>query len=421
MIIPSIDLMNGQTVQLVGGKEDSLRGDRQYGDPLPLARKFRLAGEIAVIDLDAALGKGSNAPTINGLLREARCRVGGGIRSAERAIEWLDAGAAKVILGTAAKPEILRQLPRERVIAALDANAGDVVVEGWTKSTGAKIVDRIAELRDLVGGFLVTFVEREGRMQGTNMELAAEVVKAAGKHCRVTIAGGVTTAEEIAELDRLGADAQVGMAIYTGQLDLGDAIAAPLISDRPDGLFATVVCDEAGRALGLAYSNRESLRKAVELQAGVYWSRKRGLWIKGASSGSTQKLFSIALDCDRDAIRFIVEQKGSGYCHLPQWTCFGDDRGVSRLERTLAHHCGHEAHGMTDTNSQKLLADPALLSDKIREEANGLANAKDRAEVVREAADLIYHTMVRLSKDGIAFDEVEAALDARSLRVTGRD
>ena len=133
MIVPSIDLMDGQTVQLVGGKTKVL----EAGDPRPIAEKFRLAGEIAVIDLDAALSRGSNAALIKGLLPHARCRVGGGIRSVQAAMDWLDAGAVSVILGTMAKPEILRELPRERVIAALDAVDGQVVVEGWTQGTGA--------------------------------------------------------------------------------------------------------------------------------------------------------------------------------------------------------------------------------------------------------------------------------------------
>ena len=117
MIIPSIDLMGGNAVQLVEGKEKVL----DAGDPGPIADRFGMVGEVAVIDLDAALGRGSNASVIRELLKRAPCRVGGGIRDAGAAIRWLDAGARKVILGTAARPEILRELPRERVIAALDA------------------------------------------------------------------------------------------------------------------------------------------------------------------------------------------------------------------------------------------------------------------------------------------------------------
>ena len=117
MIIPSIDLMNGQAVQLIGGKEKSL----DAGDPRPIARRFARAGEVAVIDLDAALGRGDNRDLIKQLLAIAPCRVGGGIRDIETARQWLDAGAVKVILGTKAIPEILEKLPRDRVMAALDA------------------------------------------------------------------------------------------------------------------------------------------------------------------------------------------------------------------------------------------------------------------------------------------------------------
>lgn len=415
MIVPSIDLQDGRTVQLVGGETMAL----EAGDPLPIAERFAVAGEIAVIDLDAAMGRGSNAALIERLLDAGfACRVGGGIRDLATARRWLDRGAAKVILGTAARPELLRELPRERVIAALDARHGEVVVEGWRKGTGRGILERIAELRDFVGGFLVTFVEREGRLGGTDLTLAEAVVRAAGPGCRVTIAGGVTTPEEIATLDRLGADAQVGMALYTGRLDLADAIAAPLRSDRPDGLFPTVVADERGIALGLAWSSRDSLREAVRRRAGVYQSRSRGLWVKGETSGATQELLRIDLDCDRDALRFLVRQKGPGFCHLERFSCFGDAEGLARLEATLAARVASPPAG---SYTARLLADPALLAAKLREEADELARAECREDVVWEAADLLYFALVKLAAAGIRLAEVERHLDRRARKVTRRD
>src|SRR5690606_9164397 len=153
-----------------------------------------------------------------------------------------------------------------------------VVVEGWQKGTGRGVLERIAELRELVGGFLVTFVEREGRLQGTDLDFARQIREAAG-NVAVTVAGGVTTPEEVAALDRLHCDAQVGMALYKGQLGLAEAFTAPLRSDRADGLWPTVVVDERGTALGLVYSDLESLRAALEHGQGVYHSRSRGLWV----------------------------------------------------------------------------------------------------------------------------------------------
>lgn len=412
MIVPSIDIMGGQAVQLIGGHERAI----DAGDPRPIAERFRAAGEIAVVDLDAAMGHGSNAPSIRELIGIAPCRVGGGIRDERAAIEWLDAGAAKIVLGTAAEPELLRRLPRERVIAALDAREGEVVVEGWRRGTGERILDRMRRLRTLVGGFLVTFVEREGRMGGTRMELVPELVEAAGE-ARVTIAGGVTTPEDIAALDAMGADAQVGMALYTGRMDLADAIAAPLRSDRPDGLWPTVVVDELGVALGLAYSSRESLREAVGLMRGVYHSRSRGLWVKGGTSGDVQELVRIDLDCDRDALRFTVRQAGRGFCHRGTRTCWGKTAGLAALERRVRNAAERREAG---SYTARLMADAGLLGSKLVEEASELAEAGVPAEIVHEAADLLYFAVCAMQRGGVTLADVAAELDRRALRVTRR-
>lgn len=409
MIVPSIDLMGGQAVQLIGGREHAL----DAGDPGPIARRFGIAGEVAVVDLDAALGRGSNAEMIKGLLAIAPCRVGGGIRDERTAVAWLDAGASKIVLGTAATPELLSRLPRERVIAALDAQDGRVVVEGWRRDTGVSILEQMRRLEGLVGGFLVTFVEREGRLGGTRLDLVPELV-AAAKGARVTIAGGVTTAEDVAALDAMGADAQVGMALYTDRLSLADAIAAPLKSDRPDGLWPTVVVDEAGVALGLAYSSLESLREAVGSGRGVYHSRKRGLWVKGATSGSTQELLRVGLDCDRDALRFVVRQEGAGFCHRGMRTCWGEIGGLEALEARIGGAAGSGSY------TARLLGDAGLLNSKVVEEARELAAAAAKEEVVHEAADLLYFAMVAMKRGGVGLADVCAELDRRALRVSRR-
>jgi phosphoribosyl-ATP pyrophosphohydrolase len=412
MIVPSIDVMDGHAVQLIGGKEKAI----DAGDPRPIARRFRIAGEVAVIDLDAALGRGNNRQVIEDLCQIGPCRVGGGIRDVETARRWLDAGAEKIILGTAARPEILGQLPRERLIAALDAVDGEVVVEGWQTKTGRGILERMGELRDLVGGFLVTFVEREGRLGGTRMDQVARLVEQAGR-ARLTIAGGVSTLEEIAELDRLGADAQVGMAIYSGRLDLGDCITAPLVSHRVDGLWVTAVVDEHGRALGIAYSDAESVREAVRRGVGAYRSRRRGLWVKGETSGATQLLMRIDADCDRDALRFTVRQSEPGFCHNDTWTCWGPDRGLPALARVLAERVKHAPEG---SYTRRLLDDPGLLRSKLREEAGELADATEREHVANEVADVMYFAMVAMARAGVSLADVETILDRRSLRTTRR-
>lgn len=412
MIVPSIDLMQGNAVQLVEGREKVI----DAGDPRPIADRFGRVGEIAVIDLDAALGTGDNRAVIRELLDRAPCRVGGGIRDVATAIEWLDAGARKVIMGTAAQPEILRELPRERVIAALDARQNDVVVEGWTRATGATIEDRIDELRDYVGGFLVTFVEREGRMGGLPAERVAELVERAGP-AQLTVAGGVRGTDDIAVADRAGADAQVGMALYSGAIDLAAGFAAPLRSDRPDGLWPTIVADERGGALGLVYSNLESLRAALDRGRGVYHSRSRnGLWEKGATSGNTQELVSVDVDCDRDALRFTVRQQG-GFCHTGTTTCFGNERGIAALARTVGGRINDAPAG---SYTRRLIDDPGLLASKLNEEANELIEAGTPAEAAHEAADVLYFALVAAACRGASLQDVERVLDARADRVTRR-
>lgn len=413
MLIPSIDIQDGQAVQLVGGETLAI----EAGDPLAVAEGLAVAGEIAVVDLDAALGRGDNTSVIRELCRRHPCRVGGGIRDEDAARRWLDAGARRIVLGTAARPELLARLPRERVVVALDARHGEVVVEGWRTGTGRSIADALAEVRELAGGVLITFVELEGRLGGTALEKVAALVTAAGD-ARLTIAGGITDADEIARLDALGADAQVGMALYSGRLDLADALAAPLRSDRPDGLWPTVVCDEAGRALGLAWSDAESLREAVRSRTGVYHSRSReGLWRKGASSGATQELLRVDLDCDRDALRFRVRQAAPGFCHVGTRSCWGADGGLPELARRLAALRDDAAPG---SYTARLLGDPELLASKLREEADELVRARTAAETVHEAADLLYFTLVRLVQSGVELSAVEAELDRRALQVTRR-
>ncbi|MFQ5985153.1 MAG: phosphoribosyl-ATP diphosphatase [Alphaproteobacteria bacterium] len=412
MIVPSIDLMGGHAVQLVGGREKAL----DAGDPRAIAERFRLAGEIAVVDLDAALTRGSNAEVVRELVRLAPCRVGGGIRDAETACAWLDEGAVKIVLGTAAEPDLLRRLPRERVVVALDAAAGEVVVDGWRRRTGRRVAERMKELDGLQGGFLVTFVEREGRMAGVDLARVRELVAAAGDS-RLTVAGGIVTADEVAALDRLGADAQVGMALYRGRLDLAEAISAPLTSDRPDGLWPTVVVDEQGKALGLAWSDPKSLREAVRTRHGVYHSRTRGLWVKGATSGAGQDLLRVELDCDRDALRFTVRQHGSGFCHLGTRTCWGDDRGLTVLARRL---WARRDSAPPASYTRRLLDDPGLLHAKLLEEATELAGAQAPEDAAHEAADLFYFALVKLVRAGVSLEEVEAELDRRALRVSHR-
>lgn len=221
MIIPCIDLMGGKVVQLVQGREKALEGE----PPLEMLARFAAFPEIQVIDLDAAIGTGSNEDLIELLASRAVTRIGGGVRTPERAKHLLDQGANRVIVGTAAFEEgvlaaMERAVGRERILVALDSKQGRIVIKGWREATTVTAVEVLPRFEPHCAGFLCTYVDKEGMMQGTDLEWFRQLRAATA--LELTAAGGITTIEEIRELDRLGIHAALGMTIYTGKLDLGE-------------------------------------------------------------------------------------------------------------------------------------------------------------------------------------------------------
>lgn len=410
MIIPSIDLINGKAVQLRQGKDLVLTEDR---DPIDLAREFNRYGEIAVIDLDAALNKGDNLPLIRELCRVADVRAGGGIRTVERGRQLLRAGAKKIIIGTAATPEFLQNFPKERVIVALDHQNGEVVDQGWTNATGEKLIERAKRLAPYCGSFLCTFVAIEGTMQGMNLEELKSLQQQID--CPITVAGGVASTAEAAAIARLGLDVQVGMALYTGQLNLADAIIQALDFEKVVQV-PTVVQDEAGQVLMLAYSTPESLKLALEEGQGIYYSRSRQkLWKKGDTSGNRQELLSCRVDCDRDALLFTVRQTGAGACHTEAYSCFDSAFKMSSFSLPSLFNTLKDRHENRpeDSYSTKLFENRELLLRKLMEESFEVSRASDRENTVWEIADTIYFLSVLAVAEGIEWADIEAELGGR--------
>jgi phosphoribosylformimino-5-aminoimidazole carboxamide ribotide isomerase len=221
MIIPCIDLMDGKVVQLVQGREKALEG----GSPLEMLEKFRGFPQIQVIDLDAAMSRGSNDALVELLASHSVARVGGGVRSPERARALIQQGAYRVIVGTAAfdrekLTEIADAAGPDRLVIALDSKGGKVVTHGWREATNFSAEEVIHHLEPYCSGFLCTYVDKEGMLEGTDLDWFRRL-RAATRH-ELTAAGGITTIEEIQELRRLGIHAALGMAIYTGRLDLDE-------------------------------------------------------------------------------------------------------------------------------------------------------------------------------------------------------
>lgn len=222
-VVPCIDIQDGKVVQLVQGKRRALEGP----EPEEMLERFSGFPEIQVIDLDAAMGTGDNAPVIERITSMApRCRVGGGVRTPERAARLIELGAHRVIVGTAAFTavfdDIVESVGAERVMVALDSKNGSVVVDGWATSLATTSTEAIRLFEHRCSGFLCTYVDKEGMLEGTNLDWFASLRRATD--LPITAAGGVTTIDEVQALLRLDLDVAIGMAVYTGLLDLGDLL-----------------------------------------------------------------------------------------------------------------------------------------------------------------------------------------------------
>ncbi len=218
MIIPCIDLMGRKVVQLIQGREKFL----ELPDPLGVLEKFSDYPEIQVIDLDAAMGREPQADIIGELCQRKPCRVGGGIRSIDRAQQAIAAGARKVIVGSAAftrqgiHHEFLRSLaaavPRHRIMIGVDCLGDHVAIHGWRETLPLTSTEVLPQLEPYASEFLCTYIDAEGKLEGTSLDWFRRLRSAT--RLPITAAGGITTDEELQALDRLGMNAALGMAIY---------------------------------------------------------------------------------------------------------------------------------------------------------------------------------------------------------------
>jgi phosphoribosylformimino-5-aminoimidazole carboxamide ribotide isomerase len=224
MLIPSIDLMGGRIVQLVQGERKALEFDN-FEEWITRFAAFPL---VQLIDLDAAMGTGSNRALISDFAKRLPCQVGGGLRSVRDAEEMLATGARRVILGSALirngaadaafAESAARAVGSEKLVFAIDSKQGRVAIRGWRELTNITAVEMIQALQPWCGAFLYTHIDTEGLMQGIPLDAVRQLRASTAK--QLIVAGGITTTEEIAELDAMKVDAVVGMAIYTGRMKL---------------------------------------------------------------------------------------------------------------------------------------------------------------------------------------------------------
>ncbi|KJA30207.1 hypothetical protein HYPSUDRAFT_32338 [Hypholoma sublateritium FD-334 SS-4] len=316
---------------------------------------------------------------------------------------WLDAGVEKVIVPLASVKELAGTIPAERLILLLDV---------------ANVSAFSDKIRESVSGVLL-------KTPSIDLDTISSVAKffAGSTIFVLSSSDSLPAPSNIRELQSIGAilvlpESQLTLdATSNTQLNVADAFMAPIISDRPDGLFPTVVSSQTGHSLGLVYSSRQSITESIITGKGVYQSRKHGLWRKGATSGATQDVVQIRLDCDSDSLEFRVVQHGSGFCHLNRQSCFAEASGLPALEKTLQSRLETAPEG---SYTMRLFNDAKLLQSKIREEADELCSAKTKEETAFEAADLFYFALTKCVTMGVSVADIEKSLDRKAKKITRR-
>ncbi|KAK5728723.1 trifunctional histidinol dehydrogenase [Elasticomyces elasticus] len=324
------------------------------------------------------------------------------VDSVQDIVDLLDAGAAKVFVASGQVPA-LQKVP--------NVNSSRIVYHPTVSADEAE-----DQLSGTGYGLYLHNVQ--------DVAAVGQILQAMGpSRPAVYVSKQDMTEEEAVRLRTLDAVPIVGSQSLTVDAESADGIriAALLLaktkSDRSDGLFTTLVTDERGVALGLVYSNEESVAESLRSGRGVYWSRKRGLWRKGDTSGDWQQLVRVDTDCDHDCLRFVVRQQGNGFCHLLTATCFGEYRGLSKLQKTLESRKRSAPEG---SYTARLFNDSKMLNAKIMEEASELCEANKKAEIAAEAADVLYFALAKATAAGVTLEDIERNLDGKSIKVKRR-
>ncbi|KAH8113255.1 histidine biosynthesis trifunctional-protein [Phellopilus nigrolimitatus] len=320
-------------------------------------------------------------------------------------VSWLDDGADKVVVPLAWANELVGLLPAERLVLLLDVANVSAVPDKLRAGVSAVLVKTPAVDPDLVSTISRFFTGSAIYVQSTSSTPPSPSIIRQVKDSGATLL--ISTSQLTTEQSS------------SSLLNIADAFLAPVSSDRPDGLFPTVVSSflQGGKSLGLVYSSAESIKESIMSGKGVYQSRKHGLWRKGETSGATQDVVKIVLDCDSDSFEFSVIQHGTGFCHLERASCFGHLSGLPALEQTLQSRLESAPEG---SYTRRLFNDPDLLHSKIMEEADELCRAENEEQVAFEAADLIYFALTRCVAAGVGIADIERSLDKKAKKVTRR-
>lgn len=317
--------------------------------------------------------------------------------------DWLDTGVEKVIIPLSSAINIINTVPADRLILLLDVGSVSAVSDRIRNGVSGVVLKMPTVDTDLISSISNFFSNSPIYLfPDSPVSPSVHTIRAVSRAgATLVIPDSDLTLQQTSE----------------SQINVADAFLSIVTSDRSDNLFPTVVSNQSGQTLGLVYSSVESVRESIITGKGVYQSRKHGLWRKGETSGATQDIITIRLDCDFDCLEYRVVQYGAGFCHLNRPSCFGPADGLNALEGTLKSRLENAPAG---SYTKRLFDEPELLRSKIMEEADELCRATEPEDIAFEAADLIYFALTKCVAAGVSIADIEHSLDKKAKKISRR-
>ncbi|AYV78720.1 MAG: bifunctional phosphoribosyl-AMP cyclohydrolase/phosphoribosyl-ATP pyrophosphatase protein [Edafosvirus sp.] len=418
IFIPTLDISNGKAVLVKNGKVYKI-----LGDPFEKAQFLSINNHFQVVDIDAAMNIGSNKEIIQKISKKYPCYVGGGIRTYQDAVDYLNSSARRVIISTALSHELVNKIRKERLIIAFDIDEKyNVFKDGRKGFMDKRLFDLIDEYKDNTEIITITFHHTEGTCTGIPMDQVKEIKDYILKYnIRLVVAGGISSIKEIGDLIDLQVIPQFGSGFWNGKFTLGDifqCISAKVlniknVTFKERKLIPTSIQSTDGQLLGEVFSTPESLKLSVDTRIATFHSRETdSCWIKGATSGNYHTVINIHYSCDGTALRFVVE--GNTFCHTGSESCFGDTDPARASLKSMQRLLKKRMNSSEEKSYTKaLLSDGFKINSKIMEEAEELICATDNDEIISEASDLIYFMLLYLQKNNVEISDVENELIKR--------
>lgn len=392
MNVPCIEIVDGRPAHAIRERETAV----DMAEITSLAESLSRVGEIALIDGNAEQDTGDNLAILKSVCNRFPCRVGGGMRSQDRGRALLRAGAERIIISSDADAALLRSFRPVHLILEIDLAAIP------------DVAGRIKLTETFCWGYLFKNVPTDASTGGIDLEEVRRLSLMTER--RLCVATDEITVEQVASLDRIGVDVQVGEALHSERIGNAESFASCIHWDEK-GLAPTVVQDTSGQVLMLTVSNRESLEKSLRSGEGTYFDRSRGIvWRKGERTGHDQLVLRCLPSCDRKALHFLVRQAGFA-CEKGTYSCFGErEFGLDFLsEITAAKRSGDPE----SSHTARLLSDPDVLEARIREKVDEVSRARKREETLWAIADLVHFLVVKAVSGGLSWGEVVRELRGR--------